>query len=87
MKDKLGGAAFVLMLFGAGCMDSPDLTIPVAILLVSFALMGIVFAMECREGLHGSKLKEKAHGRKILRRSSRDCGKEEIRGNRLAGRN
>ena len=55
MKDKLGGAAFMLMLFGAGCMDSPDLTIPVAILLVSFALMGIVFVIECREGLHGRK--------------------------------
>ena len=53
MKDKLGGTAFMLMLFGAGCMDSPDLTIPVAILLTSFALMGIVFAMEYHEGLHG----------------------------------
>ena len=73
MKDKLGGAAFVLMLFGAGCMDSPDLTIPVAILLVSFALMGIVFAMECREGLHGRKKRGETNGRKIRRRSSRDC--------------
>ena len=55
MKDKLGGTAFMLMLFGAGCMDSPDLTIPVAILLVSFVLFGVVYALERREGLHGRK--------------------------------
>ena len=87
MKDKLGGAAFALMLFGAGCMDSPDLTIPVAVILVSFALMGIVFVIEYREGLHGRKKRGETNGRKICRRSSRDCGKEEIRRNGLAGRN
>ena len=55
MKDILAGAALALMFFGAGCMDSPDLTIPVAILLVSFALFGIVYVLERREGLHGRK--------------------------------
>ena len=55
MKDILAGAALALMFFGAGCMDSPDLTIPVAILLVSFVLFGIVYALERREGLHGRK--------------------------------
>ena len=87
MKDKLGGAAFVLMLFGAGCMDSPDLTIPVAILLVSFALMGIVFVIEYREGLHGRKKRGETNGRKIRRCTAGNNGKEKIRRNGLAGRN
>ena len=55
MKDILAGAGFLLMIFSTGLFDNEDLTVPYIVMGISFALFGVVYAIERREGLHGRK--------------------------------
>ncbi len=46
MKDKIAGAGLALMMLGISLMDSPNIAVPIATLLISFVLTGIAFALE-----------------------------------------
>ncbi len=73
MKDKIAGAGLVLLLIGAAMMDSDSIAIPLAIMTISFALIGAAAYLEWKEELYGKKL------HRSLRRSyERVNGKEKI---------
>lgn len=46
MKNKMAGTGLALLLIGAATLDSPNISIPIAIILLSFVLTGIAFALE-----------------------------------------
>lgn len=46
MKDKLASAGLALMMLGISLMDSPNMAVPIAIILLSFGITGIAFALE-----------------------------------------
>lgn len=46
MKDKIAGTGLALLLIGAATLDSPNIAVPIAIILLSFVLTGIAFALE-----------------------------------------
>mgnify|MGYP004483330925 CR=1 FL=1 len=49
MKDKFASAGLAIMLISACCMDSEDLTIPAAMMIISIFMLGIVAIIEWRE--------------------------------------
>lgn len=46
MKDEFASAGLALMMLGISLMDSPNMAVPIAIILLSFVLTGIAFALE-----------------------------------------
>ena len=49
MKDKLASTGGALLLIGAAMMDSDNIAIPLAIMAISFALIGAAAYLEWKE--------------------------------------
>ena len=68
MKDKIAGTGFALLLIGAAMMDSENLIIPLAIMAISFVLIGAAAYLEWKE----------EHNERIICRSAAGHKEKEI---------
>ena len=68
MKDKIAGTGFALLLIGAAMMDSENLIIPLAVMAISFALIGAAAYLEWKE----------EHNERIICRSAAGHKEKEI---------
>ena len=68
MKGRMAGAGLALLLIGAAMMDSDNIAIPLAIVAISFALIGAAAYLEWKE----------EHNERIICRSAAGHKEKEI---------